>query len=99
MSDRRPIADSVIRSIRPRSPRPAWELLMAEVIGISFPLFALIGLGYLAHRFGAVKDDAAPVLITFVYYFLLPPFFIMKIVDADVSQGLDARVLLAYYLA
>jgi predicted permease len=72
---------------------------MSEIIGISFPLFALIALGFFAHRRHLVNDETPAVLITFVYYFLLPPFLFMKIIDADVNQGLDIRILLAYYLA
>lgn len=72
---------------------------MIEILGISFPLFALIALGFLAHRKHIVSDDAPTVLISFVYYFLLPPFLFMKILDADLEQGLDGRILLSYYLA
>lgn len=72
---------------------------MSDIIGISFPLFALIALGFLAHRRRIIGDAAPAILIDFVYYFLLPPFLFMKIIDADVAQGLNLRMMLAYYLA
>lgn len=85
------------RVTRRESTRREW--FMSKVVGIAFPLFALIALGFLAHRKRLVNDDTPSVLINFVYYFLLPPFLVMKIVDADVKQGLDITVLFAYYLA
>lgn len=72
---------------------------MNEIIGISFPLFALIAIGFLAYRWRIVTDDAPSVLISFVYYFLLPPFLFMKIIDADFDQGLNVNILFSYYLA
>lgn len=72
---------------------------MSEIAGICFPLFALIGLGFFAHRQHIVNDAAPLVLIDFVYYFLLPPFLFMKIIDADVDQGMNTGILYAYYLA
>lgn len=72
---------------------------MNGIFTISFPLFALIGLGFLAYRRHIIADEAPSALIVFVYYFLLPPFLIMKINDADFSRGLNGDILLAYYLA
>lgn len=72
---------------------------MSEIIGISFPLFALIAIGFIAYRRHIVTDEAPAALISFVYYFLLPPFLFMKIIDADFDQGLNVDILYAYYLA
>ncbi len=46
---------------------------MNTLIGVVFPVFAIVAVGYLAGRFRVLGPDSAAALNRFVYYFALPP--------------------------
>lgn len=46
---------------------------MGPLIDVVVPVFAIVGLGYVAGVFGVLGADSAAALNRFVYYFALPP--------------------------
>jgi predicted permease len=72
---------------------------VTKIVGIAFPFFAIIGLGFFAYRRRIVNEGAPAALLSFVYYFLLPPFVLLKIASADFSRGVPTAELSSYYLA
>ena len=59
---------------------------MATIVGIVFPIFALIGLGYLGRRLHLLTGDAAVALSGYVYYFSLPALLYVKVAEVPVAS-------------
>jgi malonate transporter len=72
---------------------------VTRVLAIAFPLFAIIGVGFVAYRRRIVSEETPSALLSFVYYFLLPPFVLLKIASADFSRGVPIPELLSYYIS
>jgi len=69
---------------------------MATIVGIVFPIFALIGLGYLGRRLGLLTGDAAAALSGYVYYFSLPALLYVKVAEVPVAEFFSGNLILAY---
>lgn len=69
---------------------------MATIVGIVFPIFALIGLGYLGRRLGLLTGDAAAVLSGYVYYFSLPALLYVKVAEVPVAEFFSGNLIFAY---
>lgn len=69
---------------------------MATIVGIVFPIFALIGLGYLGRRLGFLTGDAAAALSSYVYYFSLPALLYVKVSEVPVAEFFNGNLIVAY---
>jgi malonate transporter and related proteins len=69
---------------------------MTAIIGIVFPIFALIGLGYLGRRLGFLTADAAAALSGYVYYFSLPALLYVKVSEVPVAEFFNGNMIFAY---
>jgi malonate transporter len=69
---------------------------MATIVGIVFPIFALIGLGYLGRRLGLLAEDAAAILSGYVYYFSLPALLYVKVAEVPVGEFFSGNLIFAY---
>lgn len=69
---------------------------MIEVINVTFPLFALIFIGYLSRVIGIMGESASSELNKFVIYLGLPSLLFVSIVKADLSLGGEVRFLISY---
>lgn len=69
---------------------------MATIVGIVFPIFALIGLGYLGRRFGLLSGEAAAALSGYVYYFSLPALLYVKVAEVPVAEFFSGNLIFGY---
>jgi len=69
---------------------------MGAIVGIVFPIFALIGLGYLGRRLGLLTGDAAAALSGYVYYFSLPALLYVKVAEVPVAEFFSGNLIFAY---
>jgi hypothetical protein len=69
---------------------------MATIVGIIFPIFGLIGLGYLGRRLGLLTGDAAAALSGYVYYFSLPALLYVKVAEVPVAEFFSGNLIFAY---
>lgn len=69
---------------------------MTSIIGIVFPIFALIGLGYLGRRLGFLTGDAAATLSGYVYYFSLPALLYLKVSEVPIAEFFKGNLIVAY---
>ena len=69
---------------------------MATIVGIVFPIFALIGLGYLGRRLGLLTDDAAAALSGYVYYFSLPALLYVKVAEVPPTKSDFAQTSVSF---
>jgi hypothetical protein len=69
---------------------------MVTIVGIVFPIFALIGLGYLGRRLGLLTGDAAAALSGYVYYFSLPALLYVKVAEVPVAEFFSGNLIFAY---
>jgi hypothetical protein len=69
---------------------------MATIVGIIFPIFALIGLGYLGRRLALLTGDAAAALSGYVYYFSLPALLYVKVAEVPVAEFFSGNLIFAY---
>lgn len=58
----------------------------AIALRTTIPLFLLIGLGFLARRFGLLRSGDERVLNAYVYYFALPALFIVNLSETEFSR-------------
>lgn len=72
---------------------------MLEVLGITAPIFCIIGLGYLASRTGLLSREQMRGLGTFVITFAMPALVIKALALRPISEVLNPHYLLAYVLA
>jgi len=70
--------------------------VVTAIVGIVFPIFALIGLGYLGRRLGLLSGDAAAALSGYVYYFSLPALLYVKVAEVPVAEFFSGNLIFAY---
>lgn len=66
---------------------------MLDILGVTFPFFALVGIGYLAARTGALPMASVPGLNVFVLYFALTAMLFKLASETPVRQLVDPVVL------
>ncbi len=69
---------------------------MAHILAIVFPIFGLIGLGYLSRRLRLLTEGAAAALSSYVYYFSLPALLYLKVSEVPVAKFFNEHLILAY---
>ena len=69
---------------------------MPDVLGITTPIFLLIGLGYAAVRWGLYARTALPALGSFVISFCIPALLFKAINQRSLAEVANPRYLLAY---
>jgi len=62
-----------------------WGGALIAIIGIVFPIFALMGLGYLGRRLRLLTPEAAAALGGYVYYFSLPALLYVRLSEMPVA--------------
>ena len=72
---------------------------MLEVLGITAPIFCLIGMGYLAARFSLLSREQMRGLGTFVITFAMPALVIKALALRPIAEVLNPHYLTAYVLA
>ncbi|WP_137893091.1 AEC family transporter [Ramlibacter sp. 2FC] len=72
---------------------------MAQILGVTFPFFALVLCGFVAARRRLVGFEAIPGLNVFVLYLALPCMLYRFAARTPLAQLLDAGVVLTYLLA
>jgi len=73
-----------------------WGERLIAIIGIVFPIFALIGLGYLGRRLRLLTPDAAAALGGYVYYFSLPALLYVRLSEVPVAEFVNGNLIFAY---
>lgn len=71
---------------------------MNTLINVAFPVFAIIGIGYLAGWRGILGSDSAAALNRFVYYFALPPVLFLFTARAPIEAILNWPFIGAFLL-
>ncbi|MGH7409759.1 MAG: AEC family transporter [Candidatus Methylomirabilis sp.] len=69
---------------------------LITIIGVVFPIFALIGLGYLGRRLRLLTPDAAAALSGYVYYFSLPALLYVRLSEVPVAEFFNGNLIFAY---
>ncbi|MDE1165378.1 MAG: AEC family transporter [Pseudomonas sp.] len=72
---------------------------MLEVLGITAPIFILIGLGYLASTLNVLSREQMRGVGTFVITFAMPALVIKALAQRPIGEVFNAHYLLAYGLA
>src|SRR5690554_8083918 len=71
---------------------------MLEILGITLPIFLLIGTGFVAARRGLISRDNMQGVATFVMYLALPSLIIRALTDYPLAEVLNVGYLVAYGL-
>ena len=79
-----------------RSPAKAWGL--SAFVDIVLPIFALLGIGYGAARFGYFDETATRALSRFVFQFALPVLLFSSLAQQGRPAEFEVRYLLAFFL-
>lgn len=69
---------------------------MLDILGVTFPFFALVGIGYLAARTGALPVASVPGLNIFVLYFALTAMLFKLAAETPIQQLVDPVVLVVW---
>jgi hypothetical protein len=69
---------------------------MQALVNIAFPVFAIIGCGFLARRLGLLGEASTDALNGFVYYFALPAVFLHSMATAPLARIFDPDFVGAY---
>ncbi|MFG6176833.1 AEC family transporter [Halomonas sp. THAF12] len=69
---------------------------MLDILAITTPIFAIIGLGYLARAGRLIGHEAIQGIGTFVMYFALPALVIRALTQNPLKEVFDPHYLLAY---
>lgn len=72
---------------------------MLQILGITAPIFVLIGIGYLAARFAIVNREQVAGMGKFVITFALPALVMKALLDRPLEEVFDAHYVIAYGLA
>lgn len=72
---------------------------LLDVLGITAPIFCIIGMGYWAARLGLLSREQIRGLGTFVITFALPALVIRALALRPIGEVLNAHYLLAYVFA
>lgn len=70
---------------------PAWHSTgrMSAVVNVALPVFAIIGLGYLAGRLRLLGEASSEALNAFVYWVALPAILFLAMAATPVSESLN----------
>lgn len=71
---------------------------LISILGVTFPIFALVVCGYVATRRGALPVSAIPGLSGYILSFALPALLFRMGIATPLSQLLDAPLLLVYLI-
>src|SRR3990167_7769110 len=71
---------------------------MLQILGITAPIFILIGIGYLAARNGLVSPEQVTGMGRFVVTLALPALVIKALLERPLHEVFDRNYLLAYGL-
>lgn len=69
---------------------------MTVLFNVVFPVFAIIGTGYLAGYFRVLGQESAVALNRFVYYFALPPVLFVFPARQPIAEVLNAPFIAAF---
>ena len=72
---------------------------MDVVLTLTLPLFAVVGLGYLAARQGMLGDGAVRSLNAFVFYFALPALLVRTIARQEIADVFVPVYFVGYLVA
>lgn len=70
---------------------------MATLVAIIFPIFMVIGLGYVAVRLGLMTDVAVDGLLRFASTFAIPALLGVGIATLDLGRNLDLAMMAVFY--
>lgn len=70
---------------------------MLDVLAVTVPVFLVIAAGYAAARARLLEAVAVDALMTFTQRFAIPALLFLAMVELDLSDSFDARLLGAYY--
>lgn len=68
------------------------------IVNVIVPIFALVGLGYLARRTNLVGEGADAALSNYVYWFAFPALLVLRLAQAPFTSFLDFNLILGYSL-
>lgn len=68
------------------------------IVNVIVPIFALIGLGYLARRTNLMVEGADAVLSNYVYWFAFPALLVLRLAQTPFSSFFDLNLVLGYSL-
>ncbi len=71
---------------------------MSALLDVILPVFLLIGLGYLAARFGAISAQGIDGIMTYAQGFALPILLFKSIAAIDLSAAYSAGLMLSFYI-
>ena len=71
---------------------------MFDVLQLTLPFFAIIGLGAFCRRIRFVEAEAGRMMARFAFYIALPPFLFLSVAAAPVEQMLNPGFILRYEL-
>jgi len=71
---------------------------MFDVLQLTLPFFAIIGLGAFCRRISFVEAEAGRMMARFAFYIALPPFLFLSVASAPVEQMLNPAFVLRYEL-
>ncbi|MCW8915238.1 MAG: AEC family transporter [Magnetovibrio sp.] len=71
---------------------------MDALINVVFPVFAIVGLGYLSGVIKILGPESAQALNRFVYYFALPPLLFMFTATTTVGEIFNGPFIFSYLL-
>jgi predicted permease len=70
-----------------------------DLFNLTLPIFAVVGLGFLAARIGMVKTEAIGAINTFVFYFAMPALVAGALARQEFSRIVDLRLLGGWLMA
>ncbi|MDV7340430.1 AEC family transporter [Terasakiella sp. A23] len=70
---------------------------MQQVITVIFPVFAVVGLGYLMVKRGLFSQSGVDDLTRFIFYLAVPALLFRTSASGVMAQRLELSILLAYY--
>ncbi len=71
-------------------------VVLVAIVGVVFPIFALIGLGYLGRRLRLLSPEVAAVLSGYVYYFSLPALLYLRLAEIPVAKFFNGNLIIGY---
>ena len=71
---------------------------MFDVLQLTLPFFAIIGLGAFCKQIGFVEADAGKMMARFAFYIALPPFLFLSVASAPIQDMLNPGFVLRYEL-
>lgn len=72
---------------------------MFEILNLTLPFFAVVGLGYFAARAGMVPVSAVGAINTFVFYFAMPALVGGTLARQDFSAIIDTGLLFGWLIS